>query len=348
MSKETTLSDYAALADKAYGDQAFDYHLPDHIVREPMSVELFNRNENFHAEVYRNTETGEIIVAVRGTKGAGDIRDWPEAAVGVDTEQTPTAKAYVEAVIVDAREAYPGATVTLVGHSLGGQQVQEMLTETRKEFPGDGNIRGIGFNAPGIGLFEADSGIDYVEVNVEGDIVRPGGFSSRGDTEIVVDLGHAPISLDAHKMAGLALALEGSGDVGSMTFEEINGISGKLRVDLTDQRSQVDRLSDKHEELEAGRIKLDRVDDRVAELETTFLRPAELTVVDLEVRRLEYERLLENQRELEQGVDILRSEVALGMRCVSGGTAACRGETTVRRKPLLLSPCLICVVLTEG
>src|SRR5690606_34012987 len=139
-----------------------------------------------------------------------------------------------------------------------------------------------------------------------------------GDTEILVDLGHAPISLDAHKMAKLALALDGSGEVGDMTVEGMDGISGRLKVDLKDERSQVDPLRDNHEELEARRSELDRVDERVAELESSFLRPAELTVMDLEVRRLEYERLFEDQRELEQEVDILRSEVALGYEMCVG------------------------------
>ena len=86
----------------------------------------------------------------------------------------------------------------------------------------------MGFAGTGIGVFEADSKIPYVQVNAYGDIVPRGGFSAHGETEIMIDVGANPIlSLGAHDISRTIDTLGDKPYYGEMGFEEANTLGGE-------------------------------------------------------------------------------------------------------------------------
>gem|GEM_PF-2278310 len=178
-----------------------------------------NHNPDFYAETYYNNSTGEVIVSFRGTDGLGDIANWPQIAVGLDTDQTALVQKYVEDVIkalVDNPD-YEGANITFVGHSYGGLQAQEAQNHLLNIQNGSvdsvsaaaiaaassvGRVRGVGFNAAGPGFFEARDSADFLEVDANLDIVNLGGLDQNGASELSVGTGVID-PYNAHSMVNL-------------------------------------------------------------------------------------------------------------------------------------------------
>lgn len=180
-------------------------------------------NPNFYAETYYNNSTGEVIISFRGTNGIGDMVNWPQVAVGLDTDQTALVQKYVKDVTtaLAANSDYKGADITFVGHSYGGLQAQEAqnhlldmqngsidnVSETMIAAASSiGRVRGVGFNAAGPGFFEARDSADFLEVDANFDIVNWGGLDQNGASELSVDTGTIN-PYNAHRMVNFLDAL---------------------------------------------------------------------------------------------------------------------------------------------
>lgn len=104
-------NDYAKLSANAY-DGSFiprGYTLVD---------QSFNTESGFAAFAYRHVETGEIVIAIRGTEltDVGDLRADADIATGKLPQQYNDALAFYKDIARDN----PNITISLTGHPLGG------------------------------------------------------------------------------------------------------------------------------------------------------------------------------------------------------------------------------------
>lgn len=121
-------TDYALLAQDAYNDPKFDKHtILDGI--EYQAIDSMNDPRNgFQATAYERVDTGEVIIAYRGTEfGREPIQDGGVDAGMVLTginAQTGDSEAFTERVLAKAKEKSElygtPLNVTVTGHSLGG------------------------------------------------------------------------------------------------------------------------------------------------------------------------------------------------------------------------------------
>ena len=163
---------------------------------------------NYYGMTYYNKATNEIIVSNRGTYNWGDIGDWPQLGVGLDTGQTAIANHYAEEVVkyIASHPQYVGVTITFVGDSYGGLQAQQQqkhiqqLMEAAEDaaskvdktspYASISQIRGIATVPPGPGPIEADDKLNFLTINVAGDLVNLGGFDQAGVAEINIATTH--------------------------------------------------------------------------------------------------------------------------------------------------------------
>jgi hypothetical protein len=121
-------TDYALLAQDAYNDPKFDKHtILDGI--EYQAIDSMNNPRNgFQATAYERVDTGEVIIAYRGTEfGREPIQDGGVDAGMVLTginAQAGDSEAFTERVLAKAKEKSElygtPLNVTVTGHSLGG------------------------------------------------------------------------------------------------------------------------------------------------------------------------------------------------------------------------------------
>ncbi|MCX7192029.1 MAG: DUF2974 domain-containing protein [Proteobacteria bacterium] len=72
--------------------------------------------DGFYAATFQNTETGEVVIAYRGTDGPFDAIAGVQLVAGQPPQQFLDAKAYFN----DIKALYPNSSVSVTGHSLGG------------------------------------------------------------------------------------------------------------------------------------------------------------------------------------------------------------------------------------
>jgi hypothetical protein len=132
----------------------------------------------FYASVYRNSKTGEITIAYRGTT---DTRDWianTQASTGI----VPAQYEYAAALATLVKTQYSAApSITVTGHSKGGGEATYAAQQTA------GITKVIAFNpaSPGILSSATRQGTEQINVIVPGDTVgnpKPG----------IIGLGHLP------------------------------------------------------------------------------------------------------------------------------------------------------------
>ena len=80
----------------------------------------FNPESGFFAVTYYNAETNLIAVSIRGTNGTSDLKADTTFATGGWNQQFTDAAAYTKQVKDTIATEYPGATLLVTGHSLGG------------------------------------------------------------------------------------------------------------------------------------------------------------------------------------------------------------------------------------
>jgi hypothetical protein len=169
--------DYANLANDAYND-------PTHAVLHGRDVSIhghsykviyFARNavNGFHATAYQRTDTGEVIIAYRGTDlshaltGTQDIVADAAMVVGKVNPQMADAEKFTRHVLEYAREhGIPTDQITVTGHSLGGTLAE--IESCRF------NLGGQTFNAygaAGLGYGIPAGGSRIIDNVLDGDVV---------------------------------------------------------------------------------------------------------------------------------------------------------------------------------
>jgi hypothetical protein len=125
----TTNIEYALMASNAYAvkleitSKGNTIPIPSGWV--DMEIDRINDNSGFTARAYRNSTTGEIVIAYTGTTFEGNVvdksKDWVLANIPAGSgaflapQVTDAAKFYL-----DVMNANPGVMISFTGHSLGG------------------------------------------------------------------------------------------------------------------------------------------------------------------------------------------------------------------------------------
>jgi len=205
-------------------------------------------SRDFYAETYVNDNTGEMVTAMRGTNGPGDVfPEWIQIFTGTSTGQDESATNYLGAMNNEADAA--GYQLSCVGHSAGDTQCQAATVKNNDLDTPD--ITGIGFNGSGSTFGEGETGQDYTYVNVDtrGDLVNRVGPPDLGDTEIVLPTGPGAVEYiseaalggllfgipgaaaatvgnikDAHDMRGVREYLERYPHIGNLTVEKADSL----------------------------------------------------------------------------------------------------------------------------
>lgn len=107
----------ASIANQAY-KQDSDRLLNGH--------ELLNKNE--YNVAYRNKDTGDIDVGVRGTASGGDVLTDIKKLVGDDVKKTDRYKSTKD-FVEKLKKENPNSKINLYGHSLGGLITNELAKE---------------------------------------------------------------------------------------------------------------------------------------------------------------------------------------------------------------------------
>jgi len=129
----TTSADYALLAQDSYKDRKLQKK--DLILGE-VAYRVLDHADNpktgFQATAYRRVDTGEVVIAFRGTEFGREpvqdgLVDTGMALVGVNA-QAPEANAFTQKVLdkakADAEKSSQPLSITVTGHSLGGTLAQ--------------------------------------------------------------------------------------------------------------------------------------------------------------------------------------------------------------------------------
>lgn len=134
------------LADLAYGVDGKTIPPGWNVVQE------YNGPDGFSATVFRNPQTGEVVVAYRGTnpEELGDIREDSLNAAGFPTSQGRQAMNLAEQIENDPR--FTGDDISYTGHSLGGSLASTASLDTGRP--------ATTFNAAGVGAGNHQSAID--------------------------------------------------------------------------------------------------------------------------------------------------------------------------------------------
>lgn len=163
---------------------------------------------DFSGQVSVNLQSGEVIIADRGTvptSGKNLITD-SQIAVGAELNAQPVADAFALAGLAAAQQKLSEAGVTMsalytTGHSLGGAESQgqtAMLSVATNPdgtpiLPAGVHITNVSLDAPGIaGLADAGNSNNYTSYNfsAQGDLVNlAGGSDLSGTTNVNLPVG---------------------------------------------------------------------------------------------------------------------------------------------------------------
>jgi Ca2+-binding RTX toxin-like protein len=133
----------------------------------------------------------EIVIANRGSQPGGGVfgyQDYVESDGGLSVGLTPQADqdalAYYNAVVAWAQTQNFASRVNILeaGHSLGGQEADYVEVSVSSNPATEYNTQAVTFNAPGLGHFVAQSGVNYDALNIvlDNDFVHVGGAAING------------------------------------------------------------------------------------------------------------------------------------------------------------------------
>ncbi|WP_158300672.1 hypothetical protein [Chromobacterium sp. ATCC 53434] len=181
----------------------------------------------FYGEVSVNRETGEVIIADRGTTNAQNLVTDTEVALDVSRDAQPVADAFALAGLAAAMQdlALNGVAVSAIyttGHSLGGADAQGQAAllsnlgaspDGTSNFPAGVHITNVSLDSPGIAnLTNSGTGSNYTSYNfsAQGDLVHfSGGSDLAGTTEVSLPVG--PSMWSTGGLVGLGTVAASSG-----------------------------------------------------------------------------------------------------------------------------------------
>lgn len=135
---------------------------------------LENRDSDFHAAIYRNYNTGEVVLAFEGTSTGKDWKANGDQGRGISTSQYEQAKE----IGLRFNETFPDEKKVITGHSLGGG-----LAAYAGLWTGNKDIKVITFNAAGLhdstlasandqgGVTRADADKVVTNFNLDGEML---------------------------------------------------------------------------------------------------------------------------------------------------------------------------------
>jgi hypothetical protein len=173
---------YAAMSSDAYGNTNFAANY--NFQRVIDSATVFSNKSNsvgsitsqvtdFHADVFANQNTKQLVVAFRGTNPA-DVRDWltnGDARVGVVPDAYKLAAQFARGVqqTTAAGGQFHGYSIVLTGHSLGGAEASYAGSVT--------GLSSVTFEAARNRASEMNNGTAQINVIVPADAVGANGNS---------------------------------------------------------------------------------------------------------------------------------------------------------------------------
>lgn len=147
--------------------------------------------DKLNARLFKNEKTGEIVIAFRGTAGAGDIRDDAKQAshLAPTPQQYKDAAKVLDAVLANTKAS--GEKIVCTGHSLGGGLVQYAMASNEL----GGRVKGYTYNSAGLnGLgtvnsFDAtkakDAAANITGIRSDGDPVSFVGYHLLGEKKMI-------------------------------------------------------------------------------------------------------------------------------------------------------------------
>ncbi|MEW6339649.1 MAG: lipase family protein [Paraburkholderia sp.] len=177
----------------------------------------------FSAQVNINFQTGEVIIADRGTANLKNVVTDAGVAVDAVANTQNVAERFARAGLTAAKAKLdqanvPFSAVYTTGHSLGGAeaQMQASMLSTATDshgkplVPTDVHITNVSLDAPGIStLWNKGDGSRYTSYNfsAQGDVVHlSGGHDLAGTKEVPLPLGPSMLSTAGLIAGGTALA----------------------------------------------------------------------------------------------------------------------------------------------
>lgn len=177
----------------------------------------------YSAQVYVNANTGEVIIANRGTQNLANVKTDAGVALGQVANAQPTADEFAKRALVAAKRVLSDAGVKMTalyttGHSLGGAEAEgqaQMLSAQKGPdalVPPDVHITNFSIDAPGIGE-RAHKGDEsrYTSYNLSarGDVVhKAGGDQLEGTVQVALPIGPRISQTEGMMIAGAATAVE--------------------------------------------------------------------------------------------------------------------------------------------
>src|SRR5574337_496401 len=175
-----------------------------------------NWTDGYFGVVYRNTVTGEIVIANRGTDSndgwktlLSNLLSDKGLARGNDTKVQRDAAAFADAAIRKVKGlGYSIPNVIETGHSLGGNEAQAAVIALASEqsLLGNAPVSGVVFNSPGIGGYSLNgtsaASYNVLDIYTQGDAIHSAGGTHLG-YQIMIATGPDTTSLLLSAPAGV-------------------------------------------------------------------------------------------------------------------------------------------------
>ncbi|MGN6232415.1 MAG: hypothetical protein ACTHNZ_14800 [Trinickia sp.] len=176
----------------------------------------------YSAQVYVDANTGEVIIANRGTQNLANVKTDVGVALGQVANAQPIADEFAKRALVVAKRVLSDAGVKMTalyttGHSLGGAEAegQAQMFSVQKgpeAIPVDVHITNFSIDAPGIGerAHKGDqSRYTSYNLSARGDVVhKAGGDQLEGTVQVALPIGPRIAQTEGMMIAGAATAVE--------------------------------------------------------------------------------------------------------------------------------------------
>lgn len=177
----------------------------------------------YSGQVYANVQTGEVIIANRGTQNLVNYKTDVGVAVGLVANAQPVADEFATRGLMAAKLLLAHAGVKMsalytTGHSLGGAEAEgqaQMLSAqngVHALLPADVHITNFSIDAPGISdrAHQGDkSRYTSYNLSAQGDVVhKAGGDQLEGTVQVPLPIGPRIAQTEGMMLAGAATAIE--------------------------------------------------------------------------------------------------------------------------------------------